>query len=640
MIGELLKNNDVKTALIVDDAYDTVPTSDDLSIAEDDWFIFFDDLDDTLRETIIDSNPLFTDQPNASLIRNDVFVAELWRRRDTLPRELVAPIFEVYVQDMEHDSGFVHNLRDRLRGYGLAVSEIGRDFVEAGRSSDLIVIDLYLGATQKESDIEVAVSGLAEIVSSRPATPPLILLMSRSERLPLNTESFRDRTQVFTSGFRAIKKADIGKPGRLDQLLVELARHRSDSLRLSIFAQSWRCGISAAIESTIADIRKLDLSDWAQIRDLLLSHERVSTGSYLLDVFDLVLLHEVERDQNTIDAAFALNSLNSDEYPPTTMAASTDTLSLVFKTLYKHHHRLALDSETNSPVMFGDILGISDNAEAPPGSIFADAPQTVFVVMTPACDLQRNKAERALLMAGRCTDLDATVVNPFSVTPRTPILKLGVRRVCVDWQPHHIAALTYEELNVLMSEQTGVRIIGRLRDANAVSIQQELLSNLGRVGLVAPMPSTFRVDVYSYYPKIDSTLEPVIVDGEECISGVCFVGRDDQRKIARVPFDSSVRFSFFDSLNAIADASIHTRSRQKIVRCRSVDVIDVLFSNGIRLDVSKTRPQDWKAQVAGVEEILGKVVFRSSHTGAFDGPLDRAGLIFEVVESSFNHSTE
>ena len=631
----LLKDNGILTAIIVDDAYDRVPTAGDLPLAEDEWFNFFDDLNDEDRTALARLYPQFEAETEAALRKSDAFVAVLWNRRNDLRPELTDSLFETYKQDLTNDERFLGTVEVKLDELGLTVSKAGRNFVQLAKHSDLIVIDLFLGSTQGEADMELSIKGLKEIVEERGAEPPIIVLMSRSSRLAMNAEQFRDQTQVFASGFRTIKKSDLNRQGRLEQLLLELARYRRDSLKLTCFSEAWRAGLSDAVERTASDIRRLDLEDWAQIRDLLLADEEVSTGSYILDVFDLVLQHEVESHQSTIEAARGLDTLQSRSYPPSTITGSKDTCELVFKTLYQHENRRRLNAGADSPVAFGDILGLVDDAAPPLGSVFAEEENTVFLVMTPACDLQRQKARRVLLMAGTCKSLDANVVNPVSGAPRTVVLKLASdRRVCVDWKPHHLAALSYEELTTLLANGGGVRVVGRLRDVNVVSLQQQFLSNLGRVGFVSPMPLTFPVEVRVFHPNPEDKLTALLIDGHDKITGVCFVGRDSGQKMARALFDSGARFSFLDALSALEDDAVHISSLDKIRKSRAIEVVDFLFSKGVKLDVSKTGPQDWKAPVGETNEPLGKVLYKKTISESLTTFHDskRAGLVFEILE--------
>ena len=154
--------------------------------------------------------------------------------------------------------------------------------------------------------MRISLDGLAEVVKKRVESPPVIVLMSRSGRLIEQADAFRDGARVFASGFRTIVKADIEKPGRLEQLVRELARHRQDSLKLNSFLLGWSQGITGAMRRTEDDIRRLDLEDWAQIHDLLLESEGSSAGRYILEVLEFSFLHELESENAFLGAAVAL----------------------------------------------------------------------------------------------------------------------------------------------------------------------------------------------------------------------------------------------------------------------------------------------------------------------------------------------
>src|SRR6185369_17579769 len=113
-------------------------------------------------------------------------------------------------------------------------------------------------------------------------------------------------------------------------------------LKLASFLSAWNYGLNKACERTSMLIRRLDLADYAQIRQLLLSAEGAPTGSYLVDVFDLVLQHEIESETPIINAAIALNSLTSETYPPPYVGGSRDLQNLVYRSLLQGRERLRL----------------------------------------------------------------------------------------------------------------------------------------------------------------------------------------------------------------------------------------------------------------------------------------------------------
>ena len=633
---DLLNANGIRSAIVVDDAYDRTPMAADLAVDRDEWNNFVDDLREDDLTTLRSIYPAYAPGQEGQLFRDDDFIACLWNARDQFRAGLIDSLFETYENDSAHDLRFVQAVEAQLADLNLCVRTAGRGFVEDAISTDLIVIDLFLGAQQSESDMRISIKGLARVIEERVESPPAIILMSRSGRLREQADAFRDGAKVFASGFRTIVKSEIEKRGRLEQLVRELARHREDSLKLNAFVLRWKDGLGGAIQRTQDDIRRLDLEDWAQIQDLLLAAEGSSAGRYILEVLECAFLYELESENSFLDAAAALDTLEREAYPPTTIAGSKDTIGLVAKTLYEHENCRQLDDEPAASVAFGDIIGPIRGSEFAKDSVFAQLDNAVLITMTPACDLQRGKAPRILFMVGKTKNVDAPAAGDASTGLRTPILYLpDGKRVWVDWQPNHLLTLTCEEVDAFLSgDGTSITKVARLRTANAVSLQQQLLSNLGRVGLVAPIPSTFPVQVAVYYPSADAVLTSLLIGGKEFIDGVCYVGPRSNQKAAATPLDSSHRSDFLDALESLADDQIHNSSVQSITNVRKVGVLDLLFSRGLRFDPARSAAQKWKETVGEQELILGQVVYGNPVSQALTerSKIIRAGLVFEIRE--------
>ena len=635
---ELLQANAIRNAIVVDDAYDRVPKAADIAMNLDEWNIFLDDLTNEDVETLRLVYPAYESGTEDRLFLRDDFIACLWNGRDNFRAELIDPLFETYDFDSAHDLRFVQAVEAELGILNVAVRTVGREFVEDAASADLIVIDLFLGAQQTESDMRISLDGLAEVVKMRVESPPVIVLMSRSGRLMDQADAFRDGAKVFASGFRTIVKADIEKPGRLEQLVRELARHRRDSLKLNSFLLGWSQGVSGAMRRTEDDIRRLDLEDWAQIHDLLLASEGSSAGRYILEVLEFSFLHELESENAFLGVAVDLDTLDRAAYPPTTIAGSKDTLGLVAKTLYEHENCRQLEREQASPVGFGDIVGPIHGREFPEDSVFSKLENAVLIAMTPACDLQRGDVERILFLVGETKGIDAPATGSALLGFRTPILHLpDGKRVWVDWQRNHVLTLTKEEVHAsIASDGNSMTMVARLRTANAVSLQQQLLSSLGRVGLVAPVPSTFPVQVTVYYPSGDGVLTSLRIGGGESIVGVCYAGRRNSEKSASVALDSSHRYDFLDSLDALGDDQFHNSSAPAISGARQASVVDLLFSRGVRFDPEASGAQQWKESVGGEDLSLGRIVYGKpvSEVITTRAKIIRAGLVLEIRDPS------
>jgi hypothetical protein len=134
----------------------------------------------------------------------------------------------------------------------------------------------------------------------------------------------------------------------------------------------------------------------------------------------------------------------------------------------------------------------------------------VSLVLTPACDLVREGgASRVLLIAGKLSDLNAKSWNYKDESViRTPIIELtNGQRQWIKWDAKNLRMLLNLEISDPLGETGEYDVVLRLRESNALEIQQKVLSSMGRVGLVAHMPATFEVEVQISYLDIADVLQ-------------------------------------------------------------------------------------------------------------------------------------
>lgn len=591
-LTNLLERANVKRAVIVDDAYEQTPLARDLANDDTNWGRFFEDVndDDLARLKII--FPPYEGMRADELRNSDAFVAALWQHRPEIRKEIIDQLFDRYDQDKAADLGYLQTLTEILAGLNLQCAAAGRNFAAAAADADLVVIDLYLTASQDSEAMAYSINGLREVIKKRLANPPLVVLMSRSTHLEEKRREFRDGSGLFESTFRIIRKTELTQDGKLPRILSRLAEHYQDSRKLAAFLDSWQAGLSRACARTANLIRTLDLADVAQIRQLLLADEGESPGSYLVDVFDLVLQHEIESEDSIIDAAMDLNRLNSDVYPPPYVAGSPDLQAIVCRSLFHNNGRLRLKNPGASPVSFGDILQRkpllpSSPLQAGPASSLGEVPRTersnfpymggldVFAVLTPACDLQRM-AKRVLLLKGTLVPL--TPSNWFyKDSLRTAVFQsVSGERFYIKWDPKYIEVISDEELNVLLTADSGFQVVGRLREAPALELQQRLLSNMGRVGLIAPMPATFPVKVEAFLPDLEKKLFKIEAPALANNAAVCFVGRKNEKEARTLVLCEDACEALCKAVQAVNLNQIDASARQVIESIRANDALLIL----------------------------------------------------------------
>lgn len=646
-LKELLQSVGVVKALIVDDAYDECPRASDLSLDIDAWDIFVADLipeDDEFFQNIFPE--LGGKKFSGALRGSDEFIRALWKNKDKFRDKLADPLFARYATEKFADLEKVDKLYEALEKLGLKCETSGRDFAKKANDADLIFIDLYLNSAQKPEDINISINGLKQVISDRKSNHPLVALMSNNNRLPEKRREFQTETAIFESCFRIIKKNELGDAAILNRLLVRLGTHYPDSKRVISFVGAWDAGLTAAKDRTTALMRKMRLSDIAQINRLLLTAEGEPTGSYLVDIFDKVLQHEIEGDRPIIDAALALNGISNEAYPPPYVPGSSDLQDLVYKSLFQHKQRLNLSGSADSFVALGDVLkrrAIVGEPAVEAGLTEAEkgiaayykrllvelSDESVMVVLTPACDLQRTGAKKVMLLVGKLHPLTSASWS-YKPDTKTPVIELPneVRR-WIKWDLKHVETLSHEELKYFLDgPNASFELVARLRESHALELQQKLLSNLGRVGLMAVMPATFQMkveigvaDENGKYAKLNI---PVLDDG-----GICFIGRNtDNDPLEMLVLTENACEEIYGAICAYEPLKVHTKGRANFMLMQKSGDLLIELEKGLQLP--RAGSNKFKEVPIG-EKPIGLIKRERIAEGfAIEGGLQKAAIIFTV----------
>jgi hypothetical protein len=609
-VKSLLTQCGLVTALIIDDAYDNEPLPEDIESNSSGWLNFFDDLGDE-TEVVHDAFPAYFDLSPEQLRQSKEFISVIYALRGKIKEDVWLHLFDEYERDQAADKNFLASLESLLKSLGLQVSHAGR-FSDVTASPDIIFSDLFLGAAQSDHDIQNSIERLRSFLKGRESKPPLVFLMSRSTKLMDKKAMFRDEANLLGTMFRVYSKHDLIRDAVLERVLVRLATHYEDALRLAEFLYSWEQGMTAAVTRAMTALRRLDITDYAQIREVLLNFEGQPLGSYVLDVFDRVLQHEIEADERTICAAENLSKISPSQYLAPYISGSPDLQDLVAKSIWQHKRRLKVTStECRTPVGFGDVL-VRTNKVASPGNARdedqkdvkaectvltsevcpteADEPISAdaFVVLTPACDLARSGAvTRILLLAGEIAELTPKTWTYDSKTLKTPIAVLEDGKRCwIRWAVKDLCMLRPSKINALITSGN-YSIAGRLRESNAIELQQTVLAGMGRVGLVAPMPATFpvNVEVWSLNPEgkpFRHDLPTLARDG-----GICYVGRDkDAKENTRLVMTEEVIDEIVTAIQNLDENLVHQKSRNALQKLRNESDFFQELDIGLRLPAS------------------------------------------------------
>lgn len=588
-VSDLLKAAGFESALIVDDAFDDVPIAADLAMDAEAWSIFIADIGMDI-EHVVAAFPAYTTKNANELRDSDEFVQAMYGLRNKLSPDLWNTLFESYERDRASDRNFLEQLRKRLSDAGLRVVTAGRTIPGDARECKIVFADLFLGASQQDFDVDESIRRLRSLVTGRESAPPAVVLMSRSPRLQDKKERFRDDAKMVGALFRVYGKQDLLEGSTVETVLERLATHHADAVRVAGFLAAWESCLADAAAEFMRLMRRLDLSDYSKIREVLLEAEGQPLGSYMLDVFDRVLQHEIEGRAPTIAAAMKLNNIDPAKYPAPYIAGSPDLQELVMRVLWQHSERLKVTGNTaGMPVSFGDILVRRSRLDrAPAAKVPADQPD-VLIVLTPACDLARNPEKRRVLLVGGILKLiDSRTWRYKTKGVSTPILQLHDQpRMFIEWDFDDQRMLSRAELEALIAPEGPYSIRLRLRESNALELQQRMLSDMGRVGLVSAMPFTFPVEVLLFTTDVEGKTKQLELPVTTSDGGVCITGRDGKGEdLTRLVLTEASVDEILSSIPKIEEGRVHPRAKETLKRLQASLSFRSLLQRGLKVPIT------------------------------------------------------
>ncbi|MEW4460012.1 hypothetical protein AB1K42_18130 [Roseibium algicola] len=578
---EQVRNSGINSAIIVDDGYDETPEVAELR-DEGAWDSFFDDAQGTEVERIEALFPAYNPEDREELRFNQEFINVLWQARDAI-QDLLGGLFDNYEQKISENRPFLDAAEAALTSLGIPFETCGRDFVGSAIDVDLIVIDLFLGIQQGAPDREFTVERLKEVIRRRGDHPlPSIVLMSQVQGIDELAKDFRRDVKLHASAFRQIRKNDLQKPGRMEGLILTLATHRSDSQALAKFVETWEAKAIEAVRAAAGTLRKIDIDDLQHIRSMLLRFEGLNTSSYMLDVFDRVLQYEIESHNTVLEAAIRLDEM-ADDPAPLMISNDRDTYAVLEQTLFVNPKRRDHATGAEWPIAFGDILGPKPGVPLKRRGFFSGRGDLVFFVASPECDLIRKDGlTTALLVAGSLKEIDMAKPGLAVTAKTTPVLVMDEgQRFQVDWDFGDLRTINLDQARRLLHTDRGdMSIIARLREGTALGLRQQLLSNVGRVGELAPLPRSLRFRADLHLPLQEGGAQPInLPDGVE-ITGNVLIPRRGQ--FAAAIFDSNCEDDLTAVLLELDLAHVAVRSRAMFETLKEQTRIRQIFRSGFQ----------------------------------------------------------
>lgn len=642
---KLVARAGIHKAIIVDDGYDEIPQVDEL-LDREEWNSFFDDTRQSpSAERITDLFPDY-DPDNWEILKQDQgFIAVLWSNRGVI-EDLLHGIFTVYEQKLEANRRSLAAVESALTSLNIPFEKCGRDFVEAAVYADLIILDLFLGIQQSSRDRQLTVDRLNEALDRRKIEgllQPSIVLMSQIPGVTELAKEFRQDTALHASAFRHIRKTDLSKSERMKGLILTLASHRPDSQALASFMETWEKKAHEAVRSAAGTLRKIDIDDLQHIKSMLLRFEGLNTSSYMLDIFDRVLQYEIESHSEVLDSAIRLDTM-VDSPAPLMISNDRDTYAILERTLFVSPNRR--DHVTGSiwPVAFGDILGPKRGTPIKRRGFFWGRADQVFFVASPACDLIRKDGlTTVLLVAGTLKEIDLTNPGLAVKEETTPVIKLDDnKRFQVDWNFGDLRTINLAKAKQLLHSTRGdASIYGRLREGAALNLRQQLLSHVGRVGELAPLPRSWKFSANLHLPRRQGGTEPIVLPDEVTITGNIIIPK--KGVYASVIIDSSCEEDLTAALLGLDLTNVAPKSHKMFKVLKDLTRIRQIFRSGFQgIEMPLDRPR--KAGLLKLDEELpdqdGRkpkidlvaTIVEGADLSALDGwnQLSEAGLILHI----------
>jgi len=529
-LSTILATEGITTAAIIDDVFDTTPLSNDIDDAS--WNVFLDDQSEVeigiVREGYGVSEP---DSRWDELRRDDNFIRFLWEQRTR------STVFEALFRDYVGRTNGGKQLLEPLRvllfeQLHLAGGTFGSREEHAGEGAQLLFLDLFLGSHQDEEAKGRALDRVRRIVAPRRESPPIIVLMSSSVRLQSMRDAFRDEAELLGCQFRTVQKSALSEQTEIEELLFRLASSYQRSLQLTGFLVSWDQALDDASKRFLKSVRRLDLRDYADLQDLILTAEGELIGAYLLEVFGQYFQFELEQDARLSAAALKLNEMSWENYPAPHFLPAPVSGEIADGMMFRSSKLL---SKTGT-IEFGDVLfsarvdALGEGAE--PVADFGKGERIALLATSAECDLQHGNVKRILFIAGVAKPSEL-VMHRRQRAELTPVLLHNDLRYAIEWELGAPVAWMPSELKEKL-ESGAFQRVRRFRSLFSLQLQQLFTSSLSRVGTPVMPPIQHMASVVISYADKDGNVQTLVSATAAEGKAVLLVGRDEKEHVDRL----------------------------------------------------------------------------------------------------------
>ena len=398
---------------------------------------------------------------------------------------------------------------------------------------------------------------------------PAIVLMSSQPSRNINQYRYDvGREQILSLRFHFLHKKLVRLDGETVIVDHDAAGALLDTSQGYIFGKQiqqalgqWKMGAESALIDFLAEIRNLEMKDFAYLLRFRLREEGQPFGQYLEWFFGECLKGMIEEKVDWSHSSFS--SLDDNNKTEDMIEGAYEGPSDMIARLF---HRVRVN---------GNRGGSSRNYRL--GDLYAEVDgDGIRTVITPDCDLVDRddgpKEKKVLTMVGKLDTFDkkSSSADDFLIRNDGPY--------SVRWDPKNLETFSINGDGSL-DKRDGLEFVGTLRPLYAQEIQRRVLNDLSRVGL--PVAPAFGINVpVLVWVRMEAGMEAI----EMRDPGVATIipgrsgGKDGVRILLRRRFVSEL----IDKLAKIDANGVRNKDRKSLRGALTEDGIDELNQTYLR----------------------------------------------------------
>jgi|GEM_PF-2745348 len=548
-LADILRANDILTAVVVDDAFDINLVD---SVTDEALATFRAEIkhDPEIERELIGIGL----DPAALIERDEASLIALLQKKGVLEKS--KPYVETLLNDYLEQRGMVDDLVQHLRSLKLAVVPLGASQpIPKDLDAQLAFVDFYLDdqippgvdTPDKKHDPSMNARTKAREIYER--TRAFVFLMSSRDEVIQEEISFRTQAKLLRGYFQFQKKTTLSDNQALCECLGAIPLKAEFRHTLHDFIDCLDQRSKEITNVFMEQVRDLGLEDYAQLRQLSLNKDGHPFGDYILRMFGHFMTSLVLEDADVgafvakLDATefqsllpicaeptptlgkIYLASLTEKLRRPIAFVAGAEVpVTPIQKTLHTTP-TATVDAAHVQPVEAaavppGVVTGVPQVVApvVPPvtidtvsslvplklGDLFVkDASSPIYAVMNPACDLalgvgrDREPDDAVLLIPGSLRQLYESYQGKRAPTMFTSIYEMGGILYRIDWDYRRFRSIQHKSIveDLLAKDYRCER---RLHLGPALELQQHFASSISSVGLPVPPPMRHSHDVKIY----------------------------------------------------------------------------------------------------------------------------------------------